>query len=89
MTTTIFGLQLGKAVTPGEQIPNVLDQCLQVLAYCVPANSDIFEMPLNHPEVISLRSSFDEFTQSQQGDSPVTSVENPQVLLIFCFVFSL
>jgi hypothetical protein len=79
MGTPVFGLPLGKAVAPGAQVPDVLDHCLQVLSYCSPAETTIFDLPITHPDVANLRALFDAYDAASGADSPVATVENPQV----------
>jgi hypothetical protein len=78
-TPAVFGLPLGKAVPAGAQVPEVVEHCLQVLAFCTPANPDMFDMPITHPDVTALRTAFDAYDSSSGADSPVSNVENPQV----------
>jgi len=78
--TSVFGLPLGKAVAPGALMPDVVDHSLQVLAYCSPAEATLFDMPLNDPAVLALRAAFDAYNPQTGMDSPVSSVDNAQVV---------
>jgi len=78
--TSVFGLPLGKAVAPGALMPDVVDHCLQVLAYCSPADSTLFDMPLTDNAVLALRAAFDAYNPQSGMDSPVSSVDNAQVI---------
>jgi len=79
-TTSVFGLPLGKAVAPGALMPDVVDHSLQVLAYCSPADPGLFAMPLTDPAVLALRAAFDAYDPNSGMDSPVSSVDNAQVI---------
>eukprot|EP00727_Mastigamoeba_balamuthi_P012671 m51a1_g8026 putative protein serine threonine kinase (1159) ;mRNA; f:14879-19850 len=73
-----FGLPLGKAIAPGQLVPDVVDQTLYVLSYCVPSQPDLFDLPLDSPLVAALRDAYAAWSPDQE--SPVQNVENPQVI---------
>ena len=75
----VFGLPLGRAVAQGAQVPDVIDHCLQILSYCLPADPSLFDMPVTDPSVESLRNEFDNYDPAT-GDSPASKIENPQII---------
>lgn len=79
--TGIFGKPLGHAVPQGAEMPDVVDHSLQVLAYCVPSEKSLFEMPVTDPEVTALRQKFEFYDSNSGQESPISSVENPQIIV--------
>ena len=77
----IFGRALGYAVPQGAEMPDVVDHSLQVLAYCVPSDKSLFEMPVTDPQVVAMRQQFEYYDSTTGQESPISSVENPQVIV--------
>ena len=80
-STPIFGRPIGKAVPQGAEMPDVIDHSLQVLAYCVPSDKSLFDMPVTDPQVTQLRQQFEFYDSSTGQESPISSVENPQIVV--------
>lgn len=77
----VFGKPLGQAVPPNAEMPDVVDHSLQVLAYCVPSERSLFEMPVTDPQVAALRQKFEFYDSASGQESPISTVENPQIIV--------
>ena len=84
----VFGEVLGRITVPEDPnpIPLVVDHCLQVLSLYCPSPPDLFELPLDDSNVLSLRAFYD--TAITGLENHVSSYSNPQVaagLLVLFF----
>ena len=77
---SVFGLPLGKALLPGASLPEPLEKTLEILNMIIPAQSDVFDLPLEHPAVQELKRKTDAWAASRVGEHPIALEENPQVV---------